>query len=650
MKKAIKILFKVLLSFIAILLLIYLVYLIKWNINSQKYLSQQGPEAPLISLDGITFRDLNKNGVLDIYENSEEHIDDRVNDLISKMNIDEKAGSIFINMIGVEKDGEIMEHPNFSDPFSFLMGMSSEMIVNDKMNHFNIRAAHDIESMQIWYNTIQKMGERSRLGIPITIATDPRHGVPTTFGASIHTPYFSKWPSALGLGAIGDSLIVKEFGDIVRKEYYALGIKVALGPMADIATEPRWGRVNGTFGEDGLLNSILTAAFIRGVQGDSLDKNSVAAMVKHFPGSGALDNGKDSHFPPGTQSYRGGNFDYHLKPFEAAFKANVASVMPYYSIPKGITSQDVAASFNKEIITGLLRNTYKFDGIVCTDWAIITDLTLFGLNFKAASAHGVENLNTNQRIEKIIDAGVDMIGGESLGENLSALIANGKISEERINESLKRILKQKFILGLFDNPYLEIGATKALFNKTSIQKGEDAQKKSLVLLKNDSSILPLKPNTKVFWYGFEETFTNRNNKTSLEQADVIVAKIMTPSGREETSSLMEKLLGGGRLDYSEEELATLIPLLKSKPSIVVANLQRAAILTEVEAVSKAIIADFDVDDRLIQDLIFGKFKPTATLPLQLPRSMESVYGQLEDVPFDLKNALYEYGHGLHYKD
>jgi len=179
----------------------------------------------------------------------------------------------------------------------------------------------------------------------------------------------------------------------------SIGIRVALGPMADIPTEPRWAIIKGTFGEDAELNSKLITAYINGIQGDSIDVNSVAATVKHFPGSGPLDNGKDSHFPPGIQSYRCNNFKHHLKPFEAAFKAGVSSVMPFYSIPKGITSKDVGAGYNKGVITGLLRECYNFKGIICTDWAIISDLEPLGIKFKPASAHGVEKLDTNERVE-----------------------------------------------------------------------------------------------------------------------------------------------------------------------------------------------------------------------------------------------------------
>jgi beta-glucosidase len=500
-----------------------------------------------------------------------------------------------------------------------------------------------------WYNAIQKMGERGRLGIPITIASDPRHGVPSTFGASIYTPFFSKWPSALGFGAIGDSTLVAKHAEIVRKEYTAIGIKVALGPMADVATEPRWTRINGTFGEDASLNAKLTSAYIKGLQGDSIDANSVLAMVKHFPGSGPLDDGKDSHFPPGTQSYKGGQFNYHLKPFEAAFEAGAGSVMPYYSVPNGITSENVAAAYNREIITDLLREEYQFNGVVCTDWGIVSDIKLLGLLFKPASAHGVEELSIEERLVKIIDAGVDMIGGESLYVEMKNVLENKLISEERIDTSLRRILRDKFRLGLFDNPYLNEDNLKIYSNNEHLELGLEAQRKSIVLLKNEGQILPLPKEKKIHLYGFDTEMVSGFNTVSLEEADIVVVKVQTPKGEGvDAESLMQKLLEGGRLDYTPDQLNELLPILKSKPSILVANLQRPAVLTEMDEVAKAVIADFDVSESLILDLIFGTFSPSGKLPIQLPSSMQSVYEQIEDVPFDSANALYEFGHGLSY--
>ncbi len=648
MKKTLKIIAIGFTSLISLLIIIYLIFQIKWRLESSKNMSKLGPKAPIINVEGNSYRDLNKNRKLDIYEDKRNNIDDRVENLISQMTIEEKAGSMFITVIGIEEDGSISESPSISNFFSFLFPSSSNMLINLKMNHFNIMATHKKENMLKWYNQIQKIGERSRLGIPITIASDPRHGV-TQSPFSSNTSFFSKWPSALGLGAIGDSTIVSEHANIVRQEYKAIGIKLALGPMADVSTEPRWIRVNGTFGEDANLNAKLTSAYIKGLQGDSIDNNSVASMVKHFPGSGPVDNGKDTHFPPGLQSYKGGNFEYHLIPFKAAFDAGVSSVMPYYSLPLGITNEDVGGSYNKDIITGLLRERFKFDGIICTDWKTITDVKFpFGIIFKPASAYGVETLNIKQRIEKKFSAGIDMIGGEILPIELAELIKSGRINEKRINQSIRRIMKQKFRLGLFDNPYLDDEGLKIFNNPLNIEKGIEAQKRSLVLLKNENKILPLNGNKKFHFYGFEDKFMANINQVPIDKADVIIAKLQSPKGRFKPKYILERLFGGGPLDFSSEELSKLIPLIKSKPTVVVINLERPAIITEISKAAKAVIADFNSDNNIIMDLIYGKFSPTGKLPLELPSSMESVEKQLEDIPFDSKDPLFKFGHGLTY--
>jgi len=648
MRKTIKVISIGLISLISLLVIIYIIFQIKWNIESSKNISKLGPEAPLINLDDKSFRDLNKNGKLDVYEDTSKNIDERVEDLISQMSIEEKAGSMFITVIGINEDGSLSESPTFSNIFSFLFPSSSKMLLNLKMNHFNIMATHKKENMLKWYNNIQKIGEKSRLGIPITIASDPRHGVSKSPVTS-NTSFFSKWPSALGLAAIGDSSIVREHANIVRQEYSAIGIKLALGPMADVSTEPRWIRVNGTFGEDAHLNAILTSAYIKGLQGDSLDVNSVASMVKHFPGSGPVDDGKDTHFPPGLQSYKGGNFEYHLIPFKAAFDAGVSSVMPYYSLPLGITSEDVGGSYNKEIITGLLRERYNFDGIICTDWKTITDIKLpFGIIFKPASAFGVENLSIKERIVKKLSAGIDMFGGETLSIELSELIKDGKISEDRIDQSLRRILKQKFNLGLFDNPYIDEESLKVFSNPQNIEKGIQAQKKSLVLLKNEEKFLPIKIKKKIHYYGFENNFIKKINQESIENSELIIMKLKSPKGRFKAKYVMEKLFGGGPLDFSSEELSELIPLIKSKPTIVIINLERPAIIKEISKAAMAVIADFNSDNEIIMDLIRGKFKPTGKLPIELPSSMEAVKNQIEDIPYDSKEPLFKFGHGLSY--
>lgn len=652
MKKFFKWLGIVLLSLVGLLLLLlFVVYIQSW-MHSRSNMAKLGPEAPTLQQEGYRFRDLNKNGKLDVYEDTREPLESRVENLLGQMTLEEKAGTMFINMTAMEPDGDLCERKSIFNPLSYAFESNSDMVVLKHMNHVNTLQSTSPAAMLTWYNHIQKLAERTRLGIPITLATDPRHGVPNAPGASIYTPFFSSWCSTLGLAATRDTQLVRAFGDIARQEYLALGFRLSLSPMADLATNPLWGRINGTFGEDAQLAAQMTKAYILGFQGDSITSNSVECMVKHFAGGGPQEGWHDAHFPPGKQVYPGNNFNYHLIPFEqGAFAAHVAQVMPYYGIPVGQTREDVGFGYNKEIITGILRNKYHFDGIVCTDWGLVSDYAFLGITIKPAAAHGVENLNTEQRMVKILEAGCDMFGGESLPGVLVNLVKAGKVSEERINQSVRRILHEKFKLGLFDNPYQQPDAIKVFGNKTLAEKGREAQRKSLVLLKNENNILPLKPGIKIYLQGFnkEEVKSYASAITSLEKAAVIVLKINTPQSKVDSKYFLEKLFGLGSLAFSPEEEAKLLNLIKSKPTITVANLQRPAVIPGINQHSKALIADFSSQDDIILDLIFGKFKPTGKLPFELPSSMEAVNNQKEDLPYDSKNPLYPFGFGLGYK-
>ncbi len=602
---------------------------------------------PILSCNNQEYRDLNKNGKLDIYEDKSQAVEDRVNDLISQMTIKEKAGSMFIDIVKVS-----FENESIKNTLPIPIPDAYEMMSNYFLNHIHVIDEYDPKKMLEWYNDIQKVAENSRLGIPVTLASNPRHGVQSSSLDGSQISYFSNWPSDLGLGAIGDEKIVEEFADIVRQEYNAIGIKLALSPMADIASEPRWVRINGTYGEDANLNARLTKAYISGLQGDKIDTGSVSAMVKHFPGSGPVDNGEDTHFPPGTQSYPGNNFDYHLIPFEAAINNNVSSIMPYYSVPVGLSNEDVAAGYNKFIINDLLREKYSFDGIICTDWGIVTDITLpNGVVMKPAGDFGVEDLSINEKLKKIISVGVDLIGGEKLTTHLIELIESDEIYEERIDESLQRIMTEKFKLGLFDNPFLDESNLTIINNDNFKEKGIEAQKRSLVLLKNDNKILPLKNDIKFHLVGFPESFSsNLENNSSIEESDVIIYKLNNPPARRSKPKyLMEEFFGGGPLDYSKNETEEILKYVNLKPTILIFTVQRPYIITEISENSNAVIADFEVENSIILDLIFGRFSPSGTLPLDLPSSLNDVENQIEDLSFDQKNPLYRFGHGLKYE-
>ncbi|MTB49774.1 glycoside hydrolase family 3 N-terminal domain-containing protein [Lewinella sp. W8] len=636
------------------LLALLAVGIVQWQMHAaaNKRLATLGEEAPRLTQDGISFRDLNKNGTLDDYENPTLDPDARVQDLLGRMTLEEKAGTMFITMVGMTSEGEPQDAMEFSgDPFGLIlplmMGTSAEMLVDRHMNSFNIVNGFDAEVLARHNNLLQKRAERTRLGIPVTIASDPRHVGAFNPGAVISTSSFSQWPGPLGLAALRDSALVQEFGDIARQEYLATGIRLALHPMADLATEPRWARANGTFGEDAGLSAKLTAAYVRGFQGDSLHRQSVACMTKHFSGGGPQKDGEDAHFGYGAeQVYPGDNFAYHLLPFsEGALPARTAQIMPYYGIPVGQTDEDVAFGFNKAVITRLLRDSLGFDGVVCTDWNIITDGAL-----GKGRAWGVEGLSEKERVQKSLEAGCDQFGGEACPQYVVELVREGAVREDRIDVSVARILRDKFILGLFDDPYVEESAATAVAGKEAFrQAGMDAQERSMVLLKNDD-LLPLAEGTKLFVVGAQETEAYAAFGEVVDEpaaADVVVYRVNTPYDPR-SDEFLESFFHQGRLHFSEEELNTILPVLNQKPAVVIANLERAAILTELDAAATALLAEFGSSDRAVARVLFGAARPEGKLPIELPRTKEAVENQAEDLPYDSENPLYPFGAGISY--
>jgi beta-glucosidase len=653
MKKVLKILGILIGSLIMLVIIAFLLISASRGKAARELYAQLGEKAPELSVDGNTFRDLNKNGRLDPYEDSRMKLEQRVEDLLGQMTLEEKAGCMFMSMIGMTAEGQPYDKPKLSrDPFDLILAAvlppASEMLVTKKMNSFNIINSYEPEVMARYNNKLQEIAERMRLGIPITIGSDPRHGAENNPGAAIFTPTFSQWPTPLGLAATRDTNLVREFGDIARQEYRSVGITVALHPMADLATEPRWIRVNGTFGEDAHLSAAMTKAYVLGFQGDSLDDRGVACMSKHFSGGGPQLDGNDPHFAYGKdQVYPGDNFDYHVIPFtEGAFVAKTAQIMPYYGIPKGQTAEDVGFAFNREIITDLLRDSLGFEGVVCTDWGIISDGRM-----GEARAWGVEDLTPKQRIKKALDAGCDQFGGEFVPELIVELVGDDQLTEERIDASVRRILRDKFILGLFDHPYLdEAEAARIAGNEKFMEKGREAQGKSMVVLKNQG-LLPLREGTRIYVEGMSQTEALESYGAVVEdisEADVVIKRISTPWDDPPGNSMLERFFHMGRLWYTEEELAEISALADQKPMLVVAHLERPTVLTEVNEMCGALLADFGTSDAVLADVLFGKRTPEGKLPFELPSSKEAVEKQLEDLPYDSENPLYPYGYGLVY--
>jgi beta-glucosidase len=650
MKKILKIIGIVLLFIILVVVVIYHGHYFLLNRKAKKQLA----EIEYLEVDGQRFRDLNRNGILDIYEDHRQDIESRVEDLLAQMTIEEKVGLMWHPHIGVGRKGEILGRPNIR---AFNTVSTWDVMVNRKINHYNLYAIPGTRELAEWYNKLQKIAEQTRLGIPVSISTDPRHGIQNFVGPDLLGGEFSKWPEPIGLAAIGDSMLVAEFGRMARAEYMAVGIRTALHPMADIATEPRWARINGTFGEDAALSAKLTAAYIYGFQGDSLGPWSVACMTKHWSGGGPQEDGEDAHFGYGKrQVYPGNNFDYHLIPFEAALKAGTAMIMPYYGIPVGQTSEDVGMSFNKEIIDGMLRKEYGYDGIVCTDWAIIEGFSVLGREIVETKAWGVEQLTVAERIQKAIEAGVDQFGGNMNTRDLVALVKEGVVAEERIDESARRLLRAKFRMGLFDDPFVdEEKADKTVGNPEFVAKGKLAQRKSMVLLKNKGSdqgsfILPLSGNEKIYIENIDKQQASQYATVvdEIAEADFAVLRLQAP-WEPRRGDFVESFFRQGDLDFKEPELSRILSIINQKPTIICIYLDRPAVIPQIAESASAILAEFGAHDDAVLDVIFGKYHPAGKLPFEMPSSMEAVRLQKEDVPYDSKDPLFPFGFGLSYE-
>jgi beta-glucosidase len=609
----------------------------------------------ITSPEGIAFRDLNGNGTMEPYENPALPAAERVADLLTRMTLEEKAGLMMVSILEAGENGDIVEGEGlFRDA-------TSTLIHDKRMNHFNALRLPGPRYAARWCNRLQDMAADTRLGIPVTLYTDPRHSFSENLGAALAAGTFSQWPEALGFGAIGDPELVERFADIARQEYLAVGIRGALHPQLDLATEPRWARAAGGFGQSAESAERFASAYLRGFQGERLTSASVACMAKHFPGGGPQRDGEDPHFPYGReQVYPGGGFEYHLRPFLAAIKAGTAALMPYYGLPVGLTLPDgtaveeVGFGFNRTIITTLLRDQLGYDGVVCTDWGLITDQQVAGLPFPAR-AWGLEQLDRSQRVARVIEAGCDQFGGETCPELIVDLVRSGRLAEERLDVSVRRLLLVKFRLGLFDDPYVDEDAAELTVGRPEFTAaGRDAQRRSLTLLKNEGPqglpLLPLAPGTRVYAPDLTEEELRKHAIPVPDpaKADVTILRLRAPY-EARNNYFLEARFHAGHLDFDAGPLARVAELSEVTPVILDVYLDRPAILGTLADDAAAIIANYGCAEDSLLDVIFGAAAPQGRLPFELPRSMAAVEASLPDLPADTDHPLYPYGFGLSYE-
>lgn len=593
--------------------------------------------------DGVSFRDLNGNGVLDPYEDPRLPVGARVEDLISRMTIAEKAGQLFHTMMVPVEDGFYEPGPDTTDiPAD---AMSTEALVSAKfISHFNASPTIGPRAYAEWQNRLQGKAAATRLGIPVTLSSDPVHGFIDNPAASAPVQTFSRWPEPLGFGAAGDPDLVEQFADVVRQELRAVGISVALHPQADLATEPRWSRGTGTFGSDADAVGGMVAAYVRGLQGTTLGSTSVAAMVKHFPGAGPQLRGDDAHFPYGReQVYPGHNAEYHLGPFIQAIEAGAAEIMPYYALPVGLGVEEIGFGFNREIVTGWLRERLGFDGIVCSDWGLVTDVRIGGTRWPAR-CWGAEDLDRHERVARILDAGCDQMGGEFSPELVVDLVERGRITEDRIDASLRRILAVKFELGLFENPYVNPERAEELVGCEDFRRrGEEAQARALAVVTNPGPILPLATGIRVRLEGVDAAAAE-GRVVADSEADLVIRRINAPWEKRDTGVDYEAGFHQGSLAFTPEEDDALVADLERTPTILVVRMDRPAILTRIVPAAAAVIADFGVGDEALMSVLMGERIAGGRLPMDLPSSMAEVEASSEDVPDDTANPLFRRGH------
>jgi beta-glucosidase len=626
---------------------------------SQPELGYRG--APLIQQDGYQFKDLNRDGKLNKYEDWRLSPVQRAEDLTQRMTLEEKAGLMMHGTAPVK--GNVVGNGDVYDPDA-----SRDMIVGAHVNSLLTRLnGNDPARLAEQNNQLQGIAESSRLGIPVTVSTDPRNSYQELVGISNPAGKFSQWPEAIGIGAAGSESLARQYASRIGQEYRAVGITEALSPQADIASEPRWARISGTFGENPELARKLVRGYITGMQNGSegLNAQGVAAVVKHWVGYGAAEDGWDGHNAYGKHAvFKTNNLAQHIVPFKGAFESQVAAVMPTYSVLSGVnwngkTPEPVAAGFNHFLLTDLLRGEYKFKGVVISDWLITNDCDDECVNgspegkkpLPGGMPWGVESLTKEQRFVKAVQAGIDQFGGVTDSDVIVKAVKKGLITEARVNESAKRILTQKFELGLFEQPYVNAAnADKIVGSEATQKEANQAQLQSLVLLQN-KNILPLKKGTRVWLYGADAAEATKAGLTVVEHpqdAQVAIMRTSAPFEQPHQAYFFGRRHHEGSLEYKadSEVMKTLTDVSSKVPVIMTMFMERPAVLSDVTNKTQAFIANFGLSDEVLFSRLTADAPYIGRLPFAMPASMDAVLKQDPSVPDDMTSPLYPLGFGL----
>jgi len=656
------------------------------NKKSQPFLGYKTVQ--ILNLEGFQFKDLNKNGKLDKYEDWRLSNDARAKDLLTKMSVEDKVGFMLIStsrlksersaQINAETDNTIKPSSDLNEedqvsttnifnrkPLAVPMMSSvgaTKGITKFHLRHFIFRANVNARLTAEWTNKLQALAETDGLGIPVIIASNPRNHITkdASVGLSVGATTFSNWPGELGLSAMRDLKLVREFANIARQEWAAVGLRKGYMYMADLSTEPRWQRIEGTFGENAAWVAKMITEVVLGFQGTKLSSSSVAMTTKHFPGGGAGVGGQDPHFEWGKFEHFPGNmFQNNLIPFKAAIKAGTSAIMPYYSIPKDTKYQQVAYAYNKQVIHDLLRDSLGFKGIINSDTGPIDMMPW-----------GVEDITIVERYKKALEAGVNLFSGTGDPSKLLETVKSGAVDMKLVDNSVYRLLMEKFELGLFENPYVDEDAAEKIVGNAKFQASANlAMRKSIVLLRNETQSLPLKPKTKIY---FESYFQRRGaaSPSVVYQPKINNYNVEFVKTPEEADYVLLWLTPGSKSLFQSDGSPLYLSMSKNavnvnyvntltakKPTILVINYTNPWVIDEIynsQTIKnfKGVIATFGTTNEALLDVVLGKFNPTGKMPFTTPISEAAVGKQLSDVPGYLKGkdyALFKFDEGISYK-
>lgn len=615
----------------------------------------------IIEKDGYQFIDLNSNGELDVYEDWRKDAETRAADLVAQMTIREKIAQMQHPTFLPRADGKI---PSYLNKWCEREGIGMLLI----------RELASVEQAAVSMNTIQEYAEASRLGVPVLVSMDSVHGLSYVSGATVT-------PHNLALAATRDEELVIKLAEIARLEHLAIGVRMTLSPEADIASEPRWGRVMETFGEDPDLVTKMTRAQVIAFQNGSegLNTESIVACLKHFPGAGPQMEGKDTSPIVADEE----TLQIHLKPYYAALEVNVGSVMPYYSVPLALDMENSAIG-SKAALQDLLRDEMGFKGIIQTDWGMI-----WAIQEALGTMTGEEVSDEEAILIGVTQSRVDGIGGESIRliDQMEELTVEGKIDETILNDAAMRIVKAKFELGVFENPYCDVEYAKSFVgNAESVALNLEAAERAMTLLKNDGT-LPLQQNSGLNilvcgprgndmmslvggWSSEQEGLTiyeavaeyAGENATvayiaddvtaiaeAAKTADVVIVSVGEPSYQHDPPWGYDTL----NITSTQQEILETVKANTTGKIITVVTGGRPYILTWCDENTNAILEAYYPGQQggiAIAKTLFGLNNPTGKTPIQFPRDMDSVNDQYGDVSFDLENPLYDYGWGLSYEN